>query len=360
MGKANRQRRAVKQKKRQHEQRRRSDRGDVTMAEILWSAVDTLLEGDQDQARIVLQVMETFPPAMDEAIAEGVAYARSLATGHGWSQGDLEELRARRLKAPPDASPRQREVVWLSLLRSVPPLPPTAPRRVASDVDDAMLGKIRALLAKAESTTFPDEAEALSAKAQELMARHRVDHVLVGGDGDDEPVGRRIWLDDPYADAKAQLLAAVARANSCRSVLLTGLGCAHVTGFASDLDVVELLHTSLLVQATAAIAAAGPQRDGRGRSRTRSFRQSFLIAYAVRVGERLRAATDAVTTGVSAREATLLPALVRREARVEDAVVRAFPGAEHKRVRITNEAGWVAGTMAADAADLGVGPAVES
>ncbi len=35
----------------------------------------------------------------------------------------------------------------------------------------AMLQRVRALLAKAESTTFPEEAEALTGEAQELMAR---------------------------------------------------------------------------------------------------------------------------------------------------------------------------------------------
>lgn len=55
----------------------------------------------------------------------------------------------------------------------------------------------------------------------------------------------------------------------------------------SDLDAVELLFTSLLVQATTAMLAAGSRQDAHGRSRTRSFRQSFLAAYAQRIGERL-------------------------------------------------------------------------
>ena len=58
-------------------------------------------------------------------------------------------------------------------------------------------------------------------------------------------------------------------------------------GFSADLDAVELLFTSLLVQASAALQRAGGKRDAAGRSRTRSFRQSFLVAYAVRIGERL-------------------------------------------------------------------------
>lgn len=355
MGVNNRQRRAAKQKRRSQTRRERVG-GGVTMAEVLWAAVDTLLDGPPHEVERMLAALDTFPAELDAVLDGAVDQAIASATHHGWSDGDLTELRARRLKAPAGASARQVELRWLALLSSIPPLPAVAPRTSAAGADDAVLAKIRALLAKAESTTFPAEAEALSAKAQELMARHRIEHVLVGDDAEATPVGRRLWLDDPYADAKAQVLAAVARANSCRSVMLTGLGCAHVIGYPADLDVVELLHTSLLVQATTAMAAAGPQRDARGRSRTRSFRQSFLMAYAWRIGQRLEQTTDSVTAEVASREATLLPALVRRDERVSDEVARAFPGAERKTVAITNPAGWTAGTIAADAADLAVGP----
>ena len=52
-----------------------------------------------------------------------------------------------------------------------------------------MLGRIRALLAKAESTEFPEEAELLTAKAQQLMAQHSIDEALLSADhrGDDAP-----------------------------------------------------------------------------------------------------------------------------------------------------------------------------
>lgn len=223
--------------------------------------------------------------------------------------------------------------------------------------DAAVLAKIRALLAKAESTTFPPEAEALSAKAQELMARHRIDQVLVdGGRGSGEPVGRRISLDAPYAEAKFRLLASVATANRCRAILLSGLGCAEVIGFANDLDMTELLHTSLLVQATRALTAAGPQTDARGRSRTRSFRLSFLVAYAWRVGERLQEASASAEAEIDAdRGGNLLPVLARRDALVDAAVTLAFPRTTRLRTSISNGAGWAAGAAAAELADLGVG-----
>lgn len=65
-----------------------------------------------------------------------------------------------------------------------------------------------------------------------------------------------------------------------------------VVGFLADLDAIELLFTSLLVQASAAMLRAGAKRDAHGRSRTGAFRQSFLIAYATHIGERLSQATE--------------------------------------------------------------------
>ncbi|NEA40757.1 DUF2786 domain-containing protein, partial [Streptomyces sp. SID11385] len=60
--------------------------------------------------------------------------------------------------------------------------PPGAPRDGLSlppaHDEPRMLTRIRALLAKAEATGFPEEAEALTTKAQELMARHSIDEAL--------------------------------------------------------------------------------------------------------------------------------------------------------------------------------------
>ncbi|MGH9263574.1 MAG: DUF2786 domain-containing protein [Acidimicrobiales bacterium] len=246
----------------------------------------------------------------------------------------------------------------VALLLSLPRQPRfgPSPRRTARSLGDArMLEKVRALLAKAESTTFPEEAEALSAKAQELMARHSLDEAMVGAaeGADDTPNGLRVAVDDPYAGAKSVLLAEVASANRCRAVWAKHFGISTVFGFDSDLEFVELLYTSLLVQATTAMVAAGTQVDRYGRSRTRSFRQSFLLSYAMRVGERLRAA-EAASQAAAAEEygEALLPVLADRSAAVDAARDAAFPDARTRSVSITNAAGWAAGSAAADLASL--------
>jgi len=245
----------------------------------------------------------------------------------------------------------------LALVLSLPPLPELGGPRSATPTaqDTRMLEKVRALLAKAESTTFPEEAEALSAKAQELMARHSLDAAMVGagsptGDG---PTGMRLPVDDPYAGAKSILLHEVASANRCRSVWSKGLGFCTIIGFESDLMFVEILYTSLLVQATSAMVASGSQVDRRGRSRTRSFRQAFLLAYGMRIGDRLRAAEAASRlAAVEEHGVGLLPVLADRTAAVEAASATAFPDVVSRSVSISNPAGWAAGRAAADLASL--------
>lgn len=266
----------------------------------------------------------------------------------------------------------------LALLSGLPALEPVAPppgtvrpgdagpdrgARTAtpdvSSVDERQLGRIRALLAKAESTEFPEEAEALSAKAQELMTRHSIDHALLAaaaraGDTAPTPIAVRVGLDAPYEQAKAFLLQQVAEANRCRSVWSGRLGFATVVGFAADCESVELLHTSLLVQATAAMLRNGSQRGRGGQSTTRSFRQSFLEAYAVRIGQRLSTVADDAGRAAAARTGTdLVPVLAARDEQVRQTTEQLFPELGARMISGNNQAGWVAGTAAADQASLG-------
>ncbi|MEU1373544.1 DUF2786 domain-containing protein [Streptomyces triculaminicus] len=222
---------------------------------------------------------------------------------------------------------------------------PAAPR---------MLGRIRALLAKAESTQFPEEAEALSAKAQELMARHSIDEALLaveGGAPAEGPGACRIGIDGPYESAKALLLDAVAAANHCQAVWSSEYGFSTVVGFDADLELVELLYTSLLVQATTAMRRAADDHHARGRSRrTRDFRESFLIAYAGRVGDRLSAAVREV----AAEEARpqVLPVLAARDVAVGETAGRLFPETTSHRLKGRDAEGWEQGRRAADEARI--------
>jgi hypothetical protein len=237
-------------------------------------------------------------------------------------------------------------------LPSIEPLDRLDPPRQAAAQDSRMLTRIRALLAKAEATGFPEEAEALSAKAQELMARHSIDEALLAArtHAKDAPGACRIGVEPPYETAKAVLLDAVAGANRCRAVWNESLGFSTVVGFEADLEAVELLYTSLLVQATTAMTKAEAAQRAGGRKRTKTFRQSFLAAYAHRIGDRLASAAEGQVT---ATEGALLPVLVARDVAVADHMERMFPETVTTRMRGVNDAaGWQEGAAAADRAQV--------
>jgi hypothetical protein len=223
-------------------------------------------------------------------------------------------------------------------------------------VDARALSRIRGLLAKAESTDFDAEAEALTAKAQELMARHAIDTAMVGRRGGGSTPGavqaRRLHLDDPHAEAKAAVVQAVGTANGVRVVLLPAFGIATLVGMPGDLDAVELLVTSLLLQAGRALADAVQLAGARGRAT--AYRRGFLYSYAQRIEERLTEARDqARVEATETYGAALAPVLAGRQAAVDQALEELFPSLRRRSGRTVDPAGWHAGRAAADSADLG-------
>ncbi|WP_165912824.1 DUF2786 domain-containing protein [Tamaricihabitans halophyticus] len=248
------------------------------------------------------------------------------------------------------------ELLELPELPVIAPLPGHLPRSGAEPprgLDQKVLGRVRALLAKAERTTFPEEAEALSAKAQELMNRYAFERAVLDEDDDERhehaAASSRVWLDNPYLDAKASLVHVVAEANRCRAVQHGNLGFLSLIGDDLDLEITELLATSLLVQATTAMVAEGRTETPSG---TRAFRRSFLFAYAHRIGERLAEAESAARE--AADDPRLLPVLADRERVVDATLYEMFGDPKPKTISLSDPSGWHAGRNAADRADLGI------
>jgi len=334
--------------------------------EGLLSRTETLLRSIQPQPR---QVAELVLADLLRRLADGVRQG-------GWDDPDLEQLVRRcaddshlpmltavsgngRLRL--DSTERFASGLQVAALLATVPLldADSFPDRGGGDDRRGAhpkLAQVRALLAKAESTDYDEEAEALTAKAQELITRYALTQLVdsVGGGkrtGGGDVQMRRIWLDAPYLRAKAALVHEVADANRCRSASAEAFGFCLVVGSPADLDAVELLVTSLLVQAARALLRHGRLVDRGGRSRTRSFRQSFLVAYAVRIGERLRVASDAAVTGDSER---LLPVLRDHEETVAEAFDAMVPHTVGRSTNVTSGEGWAAGVVAADLALLDV------
>lgn len=234
------------------------------------------------------------------------------------------------------------------------------------------LDTVRKLLSKADGAATPAEAEVYTAKAIELMARHGIDEALLAGSrpGRDEVATCRIAVADPYSAGKARLLAWTASALRCRAVLHEAGGgrvaAVTVLGFAADRARVELLYTSLLLQAGSQLAALRPAWAGES---VAAYRRSWLHGFAVRVHQRLveaelRAAESAesaaAATGARSSPSAAGPSvalvLADRSARVDQAYAEVFGRIGRARRAQLSGSGYAAGAHAGSHADLGGRP----
>ena len=226
-------------------------------------------------------------------------------------------------------------------------------------IPDQMAERIAALLDKAESTPYPEEAEAFLAKAQELMARHAIDEAMLdAARGTTEAIQLvELTVAAPYASAKSALLGAVASSNRCRLVTSNRPGgrvlCVLV-GFEADIRHTRSLHLSLSHQAVRFMLDS-PLPPG---DTLRRFRHSFLLAYAHRIGERLREADASARAEAEAARrghphaGSVALVLADRDARVDQALEEAFPFLTTRRISSSSSGGHVRGRAAADRSSL--------
>src|SRR5450755_1732578 len=121
-----------------------------------------------------------------------------------------------------------------------------------SEPSSALLDRVRKLLAKAEAEgVTPPEAEALTAKAAELMARYGIDRARLAA----TRPGARI----------------------------------HIFGYASDLERVDILYTSLLLQMAHGLTSTAVPVGVRS---PRAWRRSWLLGFVTAVITRVRSAED--------------------------------------------------------------------
>jgi hypothetical protein len=236
---------------------------------------------------------------------------------------------------------------------------------------DTILEKVRKLLAKAEDPACTlDEAAAFTDKAAQLIAKYGVDRALLARTAPEtDPVGDLvIGLHPPYALDKSGLLAGVAGALRCRTVRREHWQgdrrsySMHLFGFASDLERVELLFTSLLVQAAYGLAAAPVPRH----ENAAAYRRSWLVGFTAAVVGRLHAAesraaasadADARAEGASSVPSVAL-VLADRSARVDAALTEAYPRLRSSGPRLLRGSGASRGYAAGERADLGAGRSV--
>jgi hypothetical protein len=310
----------------------------VTRQALVTGASRRAPEGWRDQLDLVAATLASEPTPTREWRPVTAPVAQGVETITAWVDAlgllkTLAELPGLPILMPPPSR-------WDTRVHDV--IPTDAPER------DRILLRIRALLSKAEATDHSAEAEAFTAKAQELMSRHSIDDALLHARREESVsiLTRRMHLGSPYASTKVLLLTAVGRANRTRVIYLEQYAIAHVVGTPVDVDQVELLYTSLLIQATRAVSAAGHRGAG-SFERSPTFRRSFLTAYADRIGERLTEADEETMAGYGAQ---LVPVLQRQATAIDTEFTRHFPHTKALNTGFLDARGWHAGREAADRA----------
>jgi hypothetical protein len=233
-------------------------------------------------------------------------------------------------------------------------------------MDASKLARVRALLAKAESTEFVAEAEAFTAKAAELMATYGIEdaHLAAAGDKTDEIIQYRFEIDSPYSSGKAALLSAIAQPLRCKTIQYSYKGSSAVTyaialGYRSDIERVELLYTSLLLQAASQVKYQRPDDTAMGRVESVSaYRRAWFLGFAQIVRARLREA-EARAVAQHAREATPTPGapstelvLADRTTQVRAAFEETFGKPKMVKSRYSSVNGYQDGREAGRRADL--------
>jgi hypothetical protein len=149
------------------------------------------------------------------------------------------------------------------------------------------------------------------------------------------------------------LLDAVAEGCRCQVVANTECNYAELWGFPDDVELVEMMFTSLLVQAEAALG--GKTQEARTRAcSVRGYRQSFLVAFSARVAERFADRSRAIFAHGKAGGAagSLLPELASRVAAVDAAIAPTLANSVTKKATVSSAAGAAAGRQAGDQAVL--------
>ena len=221
-----------------------------------------------------------------------------------------------------------------------------------NQIDPSLVNKVRKLLAMAERSPNPNEADAFSRKAAELIAAHRIDSQRLRSEANDDlavievPLGR-----GAYVRGRLALLQVIGEGQGCRIVFeVRDIGTvAFVAGFRSDLDTTLLLFNSLHTQASSRMTS---ERRATAAA-TQQWRRSFLFGYADQIRLMLSKIADQAQHHVHPSNAAL-PALRARTRRVDE-----FSRAQFGRVLAARQAkaatttGWEAGRRAAQRADLG-------
>jgi len=226
--------------------------------------------------------------------------------------------------------------------------------------DDKLYGKVAALLRKAESTTA-EEAEALCAKASELIAKYELDELraraAVGYGGPPDEIGSE-FVEFRFKTQRTEdaiLLQSLATPNGCQVIMTMKVvvkdgkykqvAGAYLFGRDSARKHVLWMYSSMLVTVTRLERTAGS---------TWRQRRSFRIGFAVRIRERLTAVRNDAVIAVKKETGTdMLPILKSEADRLAEYIEQQIGKTKNGRSAQVDTHAYTAGKLAADRVDVG-------
>lgn len=224
--------------------------------------------------------------------------------------------------------------------------------------NDPILDKVRNLLNLAENAGTDAEADLARERAEALMLKRGIDDAMLAAadDGDtDDITNRRITVPAPYPHKKAILLGAIADTQQVKVVIWTPKGghargiTAEIVGYSRDLDRLEMLYTSLLMQASRQVMRQHAPRGGN----TNSYRNSWLEGFTGTVKRRLMRLQKQAQVQTEAEGSTGTDLVLRdRKQAVDDEYRRLHPKMGKFKSRSTSHAGYRDGADAGEEADL--------
>lgn len=230
--------------------------------------------------------------------------------------------------------------------------------------DEKIKERVRKMLALAENEGATEaERERALFLATELITRHQIDRSMLSNTGKNrEEVTFQEWTyEGTYSGEKSTLLGWLAQALGMKSVHWSSRGVtyrSHIYGFPSDLEMLDMLYTSLLLQQTSGMhkAKVPPYLYG---GEVATWRRDWLRSFSSVVHHRVKAAHakaastyDTEHTGSGKPGAAMV--LAGRTDLVTAAYEQAYPKLAKKKARPARQArhqdaaeqGWEAGQRA--------------
>ncbi|MFJ9597440.1 DUF2786 domain-containing protein [Streptomyces virginiae] len=228
------------------------------------------------------------------ALAEVAPDPEDLADLMARDEEEEEEGEAGETVGPQDAD-----------AQAVPDGSPSAGRRTTGgSLPSELLGKVKALLRKAEDgASTEEEARAFLAKATELMAKYGIEQAMLDDlEAPTGPLDKVVEVHPPYAMEMRRLLSWIAGAMRCRSVYPGGKVNrlrVHLFGFETDVQASEVLFASLRLQMLVGADRADRLYRPAGED-ARAYKRSWMLGFIREVTDRVTAVQE--TARVAAQD----------------------------------------------------------